>query len=313
MGIPGPVCLVLDYLKFLFLMAFLRFDVVILNPSLGKTALLRDGVFLLLSRLFRIPTVVFLHGWDIEQQESIDSNPKFFRSVFGAASALVVLAEEFQRKLRSWGVTAPVYLSTTKVDDKLLEGFDIDEKSYGKTVLFLARIEPDKGIFLALEAFSKVVVSDPEARLVVAGSGSALEEARACVAARSIPNVEFLGNVTGERLIQVFTESDIYLLPTSYGEGMPTSVLEAMAFGLPVITRPVGGLRDFFENSEMGFMSEALEPQWYADVIGVMFMDPQMMRRVGRYNHAYAKQHFMASRVARNLECILEEVLGSHD
>ena len=42
---------------------------------------------------------------------------------------------------------------------------------------------------------------------------------------------------------------------------MPTVVLEAMAFGLPILTRNVGGLVDFFKNDKMGFITDSLEPK----------------------------------------------------
>lgn len=51
-------------------------------------------------------------------------------------------------------------------------------------------------------------------------------------------------------------DCDIFFFPF-YGEGMPISVLEAMAFSMPVITRNVGGIKDFFINGEMGFCTDS--------------------------------------------------------
>ena len=307
-GVPGPIVLLYDYFKFVLLLAFRRYDVVLLNPSLGNTAILRDSVFLRLSKLFRRRTIVFFHGWDVDQQRLIDSDPSSFLRKFRRADAFICLAKDFSARLRSWGISAPIYFASTKVDDGLVRNFDIDCKKYSCNLLFLARIEENKGILIALDAFLKVVAVNPKARFVVAGSGGALETAIAVVKSKSIPNVEFLGNVSGDALINAFSEADIYLLPTSHGEGMPTSVLEAMAFGLPVITRPVGGLKDFFENGKMGFISDSLDSQWYADAINKLFGDAERIRSIGRYNHNYAKENFMASKVAKRLEEFFERV-----
>lgn len=55
--------------------------------------------------------------------------------------------------------------------------------------------------------------------------------------------------MTGKLLSEQFESGDIYILPT-YFEGMATSVLEAMAFGLPIITTPTGGVKDFFKKGK---------------------------------------------------------------
>lgn len=307
-GLPGLAFLLYDSVRFLVLIMFFRYDVVLLNPSLGRSAILRDSIFLILAKLRGLPVVVFFHGWDAEMQSAIDRKPTFFRCIFGLADAFVVLASEFSDRLRSWGIGAPVYLSTTKVDDRLIDGYDLSKKVYGSTILFLARLEENKGIILALDAFSKVLARKPDVRFLVAGSGSAKESATNYVNSGFISNVEFLGNVSGDELIRVFKEADIYILPTIHGEGMPTSVLEAMAFGLPIVTRPVGGLKDFFEDEEMGFISESLDPQWYADILIELLESPRRMALIGDYNHYYAKEHFLASKVALQLEEILGEV-----
>jgi glycosyltransferase involved in cell wall biosynthesis len=304
----GSLYLIYDYIKFLIIIVFGRYDVVLLNPSLGRTAILRDSIFLIIAKIFQMRVAVFFHGWDSRQQNLIDKNPKYFIKIFQKANVIIVLANEFANRLRTWGIINPIFIASTKVDDRLVSKFNITGKKYGKTILFLARVEENKGIFVVLQAFSKVLSRNPEARLVVAGSGNALDSARYTVRSQQLPNVEFLGNVTGHSLIKAFNDSDVYVLPTFHGEGLPTSVLEAMAFGLPVITRPVGGLKDFFENRKMGYISNSCDPQWYADVINMLFLDRNQIKRIGFYNHYYAIENFIASKVVRKLEAILETV-----
>ena len=97
-------------------------------------------------------------------------------------------------------------------------------------------------------------------------------------------------------------EADLYLFPTFHAEGMPTSVLEAMAFGLPVITRPVGGLQDFFVDGKMGRLIDSLDPNDFASVIMDYIQSPIDVKRISLFNHEYALEHFMASIVAKKLE-----------
>lgn len=69
-----------------------------------------------------------------------------------------------------------------------------------------------------------------------------------------------------KKKIETFISHDIYCFPT-YGEGMPVSLLEAMAFGFPVVTRPVGGIKDFFENGKHGFLTNSKDPEIFAELI----------------------------------------------
>ncbi|WP_431156534.1 glycosyltransferase family 4 protein [Winogradskyella poriferorum] len=297
--------LIYDYFKFFVKCLFVKYDVIVLNPSLGKTAIKRDALFLIISKFLKIKTVVFFHGWDSEAVNKIENNPKYFVRVFNKADSILVLAGSFRKTLLKWGVKKPIYLTTTKVDDRLLKGFSMDSKPIESTILFLARIEENKGIFIILEAFKHILKKFPNVKLIVAGEGGALNRAKKKVKKAPIKQVEFLGNINGNLLIDTFRRSSIYVLPTTHGEGMPTSVIEAMAFGLPVITRPVGGINDFFENEKMGYLMDSLDPKDYANALIRLIENPDRCSQIGEYNHNFAKEHFLASKVVRQLENLL--------
>ena len=144
--------------------------------------------------------------------------------------------------------------------------------------------------------------------MTIAGDGTELRAAQAYVRRRHLEGVQWLGWVTGEAKRQAMNQADLYLFP-SYTEGMPNSVLEAMACGLPVVTRPVGGLVDFFENGRMGLMTESLAPGVFVDLIGKLVKDPPLRHRMGAFNRAYARRRFLASNVAKRIEAIYTEIL----
>lgn len=83
---------------------------------------------------------------------------------------------------------------------------------------------------------------------------------------------------------------------------MPTSVLEAMAFGLPIISRPVGGLCDFFENGKMGELIVSHNPEEYANAVDKFLNNRTLAKEISRSNHKYTKKHFLASSVAKKIE-----------
>jgi glycosyltransferase involved in cell wall biosynthesis len=205
--------------------------------------------------------------------------------------------------LLEWKITIPIFLTSTAVKDGLLKEFDATSRNGKvKTILYLARIEKEKGVFIAIEAFQLLKKNHPYLKMRIVGYGKAFDPARRMVEQNDIRDIEFTGNLAGSDLIRQFIQSDIYIYPTYYGEGMPTSVLEAMVFGLPVITRPVGGLVDFFKSGEMGELIESLDPLDFANSIEGYINNPDLVKAISLHNYNYAQEHFLASRVARQIE-----------
>ena len=282
-------------------------DLVHLNPSLGPKALLRDGLSLLLAKALGRRVLVFLHGWNRGCELSIRHRFLFlFRWVYFRADAFVVLAGQFQSALREFGYRKPIYLETTAVPNEVfararLRPAGPQGDGAGVNILFLSRLEKLKGIYEAIEAFRLVRARYPSATLTVAGDGPELKRAREYVRADGLGGVRFLGWIAGEQKHRAFSDADIYLFPTRWGEGMPLSVLEAMAYGLPVVTRPLGGLADFFENGRMGYTTDSNDPRVFASLLERLIGDPGLRQEMARYNHSFAGQHFAASVVAERL------------
>lgn len=306
-GISGRVIVIYDLLKFFLICGFGNYNFVILNPSLGKTALLRDLYFLKIAKIFKKKVIIFFHGWDTNMASEIENNSFGFTSSFNKADGFFVLANKFKSDLKLWGITKPVILTSTKVDNSLLENFDINNKVYSRNLLFLARIEEAKGIFIALKMYKIIKDKFPDATLTIAGKGSKITEAKKYVDEQGIRSVTFKNYIFGSQLIKVLQESSIYILPTYHHEGMPTSVLEAMAFGLPIITRPVGGMVDFFENEKMGRMIDSLDPADFVKPVEELFNNESKVRQIGHFNHNFAVKHFLASEVAKKIEKRIKE------
>lgn len=288
-----------------------------LNPSLGLKSFIRDGLFAWQAKQLGYPLLVFWHGWNKEFESKVTGKFRFFfRATFGQADAFIVLASDFERTLREWGVTTPVYQTTTNVEEGLLDGIDLQEKWTDSTqlsqikILFLARLERAKGVFETVQAIKLLVDKKLPVCLTIAGHGEIRQELEEYTRTLNLTpqQVNFTGDVRGKDKINAFAEHHIYCFPTFYGEGLPTSVLEAMAFGMPVVTRPVGGLADIFEDGKMGALVQGKSPEEIADCLEKIISDRNQMAEIGRYNAGYAKEHFMASVVAKRLLGIYEDL-----
>ena len=292
-----------------------RPDVVHINPSLASKSLFRDGLLLLIATFFGQPVVVFFHGWNPATETSIKNSSLYaflFKKVFWRADAIIVLARSFKASTLFSGYDGEIFVETTVVDDSLMRSggeFEVYSCTRDQNhLLFMARIEREKGIHIAIDAFKIAQEKRPDLRLTVAGAGSDLESAKQQVSRLGISGVEFVGYVSGDEKNTVLESAAIMLLPSFHGEGMPQSVLEAMAFRIPVITRPVGGLNDFFENGKMGLLIESTEPGDFAEGILALCDDIELRQAIGEYSHAYAKTHFATGAAANRIANIYKSV-----
>lgn len=114
-------------------------------------------------------------------------------------------------------------------------------------------LSPKKGTYDLIEAFARLAVDNQKVRLVLGGDGE-IEQVKALAKKLNLEErIDVLGWVSGYRKIEVFEKSDIYALP-SYSEGMPGSILEAMAAGNPIISTPVGGIPELVINNCNGYL-----------------------------------------------------------
>jgi glycosyltransferase involved in cell wall biosynthesis len=288
--------------------------VVILNPSLKLDMVLREGLMQRLAKARGRRTIVFWRGWEPGLARRIDRGGSWwFRWLFGGSDAFIVLAEEFRVALLRWGMEQPIHAEVTVVDDAALPGEDSDliERrlaSRPRTILFLARLLRQKGVHETLAAFARLDRSVHDVRLVVAGDGPELEPARRFVAERGLAKVEFPGDVRGDAKRALLREASLLCLPSQHGEGLPNSLVEAMAFGLPVVTTPVGGIADFFQDGVHGFAVAGGDPAGIAAALARLLDDDALYRRVALHNHAFARERFLASQAAGRLEAIYRSV-----
>ncbi|MBS1514737.1 MAG: glycosyltransferase family 4 protein [Bacteroidetes bacterium] len=279
-------------------------------------SLVRDSFFIMLAKWYKMKVIVFYRGWDVPFADKIEKKYlRFFKFVFFRADAMIDLSSEFVARMKSWGYNKKIYLETTTVNKSLLKDIKEDEivdkykniKSF--QILFLSRIEEAKGVYQAVDAFVLLLEKYPDSTLIIAGDGKETGNVKKYVAEKKIPNVTFYDHISGEQKKECYRNSHIYLFPSYWPEGMPNSVLEAMAFGLPVVTRKVGGLIDFFENDKNGYFTHSKDPEVFFGFMDSIISNPELMKNIAVNNHRFAKERFVSDKVAKRLEKIFEEVI----
>ena len=148
----------------------------------------------------------------------------------------------------------------------------------------------------------------PRMRLLIAGDGEEYANVKLLVERSGLEGIVMTGYVQNQRKTDILARSSVYLLP-SYSEGLPISLVEAMAMGLPVVTRSVGGIKDFFVQGKHGFTTESKDPAVFAEFISELYENQDLYREISRHNYAYAKRVFAGSQVRQRMELIYRKIV----
>jgi glycosyltransferase involved in cell wall biosynthesis len=167
------------------------------------------------------------------------------------------------------------------------------------TFLMIGRLIRDKGVGEFVEAARLVREASPEVRFQLLGpldSNPTAITSEQLDAWRAEGAIEYLGTTLDVR--PFITRSHVIVLP-SYGEGMPRSVLEAMAMARPVLTTDVAGCRETVDGERNGFLVPARDARALADAMLRMIADPVALEPMGRHSRAIAEQRFDVHAVNR--------------
>lgn len=160
-----------------------------------------------------------------------------------------------------------------------------------KIVLFVGRLVPEKGVFVLTEAAEKICEQRNDVCFLFAGGGTSMDRLKKIVRANHLEdNFRFLGwRGDIDRLMQI---ADVFVLPTYYFEGLPVSILEAMACGKPVVATKHRGCEDAVVDGQTGFLIPVKQVDPLVDKLLLLLDDEQLERQMGQAGRQRVEQYF---------------------
>jgi phosphatidylinositol alpha-mannosyltransferase len=150
----------------------------------------------------------------------------------------------------------------------------------GRRILWVNRLDPQKGFPIALAAFSKVLVEVPEATLVVVGEGKD-REALKLLTGPALARVEMRGAVPNEQVPSYLAAGDVFVSPAVGQESFGIALVEAMAAGLPVVATDIPGYREVVSNDVEGLLVPPRDPEALAAGLVRVLGSPELAARLG--------------------------------
>ncbi len=264
------------------------------------------------------PCVVSFHGADVAEKKDIrDYGPKL-RELFNAVPLVLARSKSLAERLLTLGCP-PERLRINRTGVPLHEFPFIrrDAPVDGRWRFMQAcRLIPKKGVATSLCAFAIFQKEFPNAELIIAGKGplqSHLEElAEELGIARK---VHFRGFLSQQELLDLYATSHVFLHPSETPpdqnqEGIPNSILEAMATGLAVVATKHGGIPEAVEEGRSGWLGEERDFEALATAMKNLVRSPLAFREMGALASESVAANFEQREQIRQLESHYDEAIG---
>ena len=258
-------------------------------PGGNLVPIMRDVVFMFLVRRYAGRLILHYHACGMA--EVFEGRPwlrKLALLAFGRVDAAVKLQPSVPPDAESLNPERVVIIPN---------GLDVPEiKALPKSsdapvrILFAGLHTEEKGIFIVVDVLEKLVAMGLNVEVRSMGSWRAEEEERRChrlVEQKKLgERISFLGTLSGDEKWREYAAADVLFFPTFYrAELMPLVVIEAMAFGLPVVASEWRGLRDMIDSGQNGFLfpidDKAAAVDMAADCLARLVREPGLRRKVG--------------------------------
>lgn len=271
-------------------------------------------------QLLDAPVTVSFHGADVAECAGQHELFEHLPELFDMAASVMVRSEFMGDKLAGLGCPrSKLWINRTGIPlDEF--PFKIRERRPEDPIVFMqaGRLIPKKGLGETIEAFDRVRRELGRAELWIAGKGELKEELATQVQhLRLADAVRFLGFLDTPELVRYLHEAHVFVHPsvtTESGdqEGVPNSMLEAMATGLPPITTRHAGIPEAVVDGETGWLVDEHSPREIADRMLLCARDPGAVLAAGRAARRFVEQHHALDAQLRMLDQKYGQIIDAH-
>jgi glycosyltransferase involved in cell wall biosynthesis len=176
-----------------------------------------------------------------------------------------------------------------------------------RIVAGVGRLNPQKNFALFLDIAAQLAPRFPDLHFLLAGDGPEEQMLREKASALGIANrVTFSGYVADTRL--VYLAADVLLMPSRY-EGLPMTLLEAMAMGLPVVASKLDGIAEVIDDGGEGFLVPSDDAALFVERTAVLLADAELSSRISKNARAKIEASFSVERMTSAVEDIYDRFL----
>ena len=285
----------------------------------------RKYLFLMVGLLYRAPTVLHIHAGrfpDFYGRQCGALGRLLIRFGFNRSDAIVAVSAELNGWLRGicthdrvstihnpTPTPTPTPTSTSTATATPATGVPGAPPRAAATLLYLGHIVPEKGAFDLIRAMPAIVAAVPDARLLLCGDGN-LAAARTCIRELGLEaHIELPGWIDKHQRDRLLRHATLFVLP-SHAEGLPMSLLEAMAGALPVVASAVGGIPEAVTNGVEGLLVPAGDVAALGQAVIALLASPERRHAMGVAGQARAETKFSCAKSVAAVEGLYDQLMA---
>ncbi|WP_321418525.1 glycosyltransferase family 4 protein [uncultured Methanomethylovorans sp.] len=276
----------------------------------------------------RLPLVLTEHGTtksDIENSVSSDFHSKLIRLLSKKLISLDIKAIENSDQItavshscandinRAYNINRKITVVNNGVDTNYFTPNSNNDR-YNTTepyILYTGRLDSRKGLVDLIESAKYICAKYPRMKFVLIGKGPNREYLEQKVKEMKLEqNILFTGFVEKNILLKYYQNAQIYVFP-SYFEGLPTTLLEAMSCGLPVIATDVAGNSEVIKNGENGLLVSQKAPLQIAEAMIKLLSDDMFRFEIGLAARAHVIENYDWEIISNKIEEIYNDIKQS--
>ncbi|MEU4158974.1 glycosyltransferase [Actinoplanes sp. NPDC026670] len=270
------------------------------------------------ARQLGIPLIVTVHGHDVTRQPQSTGlhglrYRRNLRAVFDRSALIIAVSEVIRGRAEACGAD-PARLRVHYTGVTVPPSVPVVPKRWDVT--FVGRLVAKKGVDDLLTALS--LVDTPRPRALLIGDGPLLTEMRT-LASRLRVDATFVGAQPPESVQRHLAESRMLAAPSKTApdgdtEGLPTTILEAAALGLPVVATRHSGIPEAVRHERTGLLTPEADPPALAASMSRLLGDAELRHRMGTQAREHVSAHFNLDAQTARLESLYDEaaVLITH-
>lgn len=226
------------------------------------------------------------------------------KSAFSLVDRVVVLSKAWAEKISRFCEAERIKILFNSVPVNIIS-YDpwIKQMKSPRIILFLGDLLRRKGIYDLIDAIKLIPRKSPEIFVALCGTGE-VEKLEKILKNQGLDErCNIRGWVSGQEKEQLLNEAYLFVLP-SYNEGLPMSILEAMARGTPVISTPVGGIPEVVENGVEGFLVEPGDIKALAEAMERLLTDENLWISMSKAARKKVEDNFSSERTLNVLNAL---------
>lgn len=271
----------------------------------------KDLPLALIVKLFQKKLVLHYHNKGVANYHDRLLNHWLYKILF-KNSKVILLSESLYKDISKYMVIEDVFFCPNGIPDTN----DFKKKTLVKNeipqFLFLSNLIESKGVYILLEALNLLKNQGLKFHCsLVGGEGDiTLQELNYKITVLNLSDsVTYLGKKYGNDKYEIFKSSNLFIFPTHYhNECFPLVLLEAMMFGLPVISTNEGGILDIVKNGETGFIVDKQNPEKLAEKLKHFIDNPEKVSLMGKKGREYFIEKYTLEVFERRIVHILNQI-----